>query len=43
MKKKLTIAIPHDYEAKCQNIVLNKLAFGKQKILLSNEELANLE
>lgn len=43
MKKKLTIAIPPDFETKGQNIVMHKLVFGKQKIILSNEELRSLE
>lgn len=43
MKKDLHLSIPTDYTVKNSNKILNKLVFGKQKIILSNEELANLE
>lgn len=43
MEKDLQISIPTDYAIKKSNKILNKLVFGKQKIILSNEELANLE
>lgn len=43
MKNKLPLEIPHDYDGKSSTLKLSKLSFGKQKILLSNEELINLE
>lgn len=43
MEKDLQISIPKDYTVKKSNKILNKLVFGKKKIILSNEELANLE
>ncbi len=43
MEKDLQISLPADYAVKKPNKILNKLVFGKQKIILSNEELANLE
>jgi hypothetical protein len=43
MEKDLQISIPTDYTVKKSNKILKKLVFGKQKIILSNEELANLE
>lgn len=43
MEKDLQISIPPDYDVNKSNKMFNKLIFGKQKIILSNEELANLE
>lgn len=43
MEKDLQISIPTDYAVKKSNKMINKLIFGKQKIILSKEELANLE
>lgn len=43
MKSKLPLEIPHNHDGKRPTLRINKLSFGKQKILLSNEELLNLE
>ena len=45
MKKDLNpIAIPQDYAEKCiTNKPLKNLTFGKQKIIISDEELIKLE
>ena len=45
MKKDLNpIAIPQDYAEKCiTNKPLKNLTFGKQKIVISDEELIKLE
>ena len=44
MKKDLTIAIPKDYsECSTGTNPLFKLSFGKQKIIISKEELNKLE
>lgn len=43
MKKDLHLSIPTDYAVEKSKKIVNKLKFGKQQILLSKEELKNLE
>lgn len=44
MKKDLNLSIPKSYsESTVTAKNLNKLSFGKQKIIISNEELEKLE